>query len=75
MQRGNGDGFSYYILGISNFTLQPQGGQEVYVPRRLSPRDTIVYLLDKIFDELNKKRPEYKRATEHYFALLLSAPR
>ena len=71
LQRGNGDGFSYYILGISNFTLLPQGGQEVYVPRRLSPRDTIVYLLDKIFDELNEKRPEYKRATEHYFALLL----
>lgn len=71
LNRDKDEQFTYYILGINNFRLQTNGEQEIYIPRRLSPRDTIVYLLDKIFDELNEKRPEYKRATEHYFALLL----
>lgn len=71
LERKKEEQFTYYILGITNFTLLPQGEQDVYVPRRISPRDNIVYLLDKIFDELNGKRQSYKHAAEHYFALLL----
>ena len=71
LNRDKKEGFTYYILGINHFKLQSKDEQEVYVPRHLPLHSNILYLLNKIFDELNGKLQDHSIAVEKYFQLLL----
>ena len=70
LQKDRQEGFSYYILGIVNFKLQPDNAT-VFRPLPLSEKSNIVFLLDKIFAELKSQLPAHDEAAKKYFELLL----
>ncbi len=70
LQKDQQEGFSYYILGIVNFKLQPDNAT-VFRPLPLSEKSNIVFLLDKIFAELKSQLPAHDEAAKKYFELLL----
>ena len=70
LQKDRQEGFSYYILGIVNFKLQPDNAT-VFRPLPLPEKSNIVFLLDKIFAELKSQLPAHDEAAKKYFELLL----
>lgn len=70
LQKDRQEGFSYYILGIVNFKLQPDNAT-VFRPLPLPEKSNIVFLLDKIFAELKSQLHAHDEAAKKYFELLL----
>lgn len=63
------EGFSYYILGISNFLLSPD--RKTYKPLSLNSQNTIIKILDLIYNEQENRNTNYKTYTSYLFKLLM----
>lgn len=67
-----GERFYYYIIGVKNFFMPQKTDNEFELLKTLSPGDNIVFLLNKIYEEQTKQKPDYQKATENYFSLLVT---